>query len=136
MEPRIIVRGTLPTRMWGDVRPHDPLCPLLPAAGMNPSKEERQIRRNCWVAFLMVLLISLISIGCSSNVKERREKASKAPIWSGQYYFFDDILIPKELSYDEDDPLSMRHLHSRQDPWSFEVGDWTRILWLISSRIT
>jgi hypothetical protein len=62
------------------------------------------IQQNCWIALLMVLLLSSIWMGCSSNVKERRgEAAEGSDMGVGKYYFFDDILIPNELSYDEDE---------------------------------
>ena len=61
-------------------------------------------QKNCWIALLMVLLLSSIWIGCGSSVKERRgETAEGSEMGVGKYYFFDDILIPKELSYDEDE---------------------------------
>ena len=66
--------------------------------------QRRMIQQNCWIALLMVLLLSSIWMGCSSNVKERRgEAAEGSDMGVGKYYFFDDILIPNELSYDEDE---------------------------------
>jgi hypothetical protein len=52
----------------------------------------------------MVLLLSSTWIGCSSNVKETRGEPTEGhEMGVGKYYFFDDILIPKELNYDEDE---------------------------------
>jgi len=64
----------------------------------------RIVQQNYWIALLMVLLLGSIWIGCSSSVKERRgEGAEGSDMGVGKYYYFDDILIPKELSYDEDE---------------------------------
>ncbi len=64
----------------------------------------RVFKENCWIVLLMVLLLSSIWIGCGSSVKERRgETAEGSEMGVGKYYYFDDILIPKELSYDEDE---------------------------------
>ena len=63
----------------------------------------RVFKENCWIVLLMVLLLGSIWMGCSSNVKERRgEGAEGSDMGVGRYYFFDDILIPQELSYDQD----------------------------------
>ena len=64
----------------------------------------RMIQQNYWLALLMVLLLGSIWMGCSSNVKETRgETAEGSGMGVGKYYFFDDILIPNDLSYDEDE---------------------------------
>ena len=66
--------------------------------------QRRMIQQNYWIALLMVLLLSSTWIGCSSNVKETRgETAEGSNMGVGKYYFFDDILIPQELSYDQDE---------------------------------
>ena len=64
----------------------------------------RVFKENCWIVLLMVLLLSSTWIGCSSNVKETRgETAEGSSMGVGKYYFFDDILIPQELSYEKDE---------------------------------
>jgi len=66
--------------------------------------QRRMIQQNYWIVLLMVLLLGSIWIGCSSNVKETRgETAEGSTMGVGKYYYFDDILIPQELSYDEDE---------------------------------
>ena len=66
--------------------------------------QRRMIQQNYWIALLMVLLLSSTWIGCSSNVKETRgETAEGSNMGVGKYYFFDDILIPQELSYEQDE---------------------------------
>ena len=48
----------------------------------------------------LVIVLGLAWVGCSSTVKERRSDASAGDDTGvGKYYFFDDILVPKELSY-------------------------------------
>jgi len=66
--------------------------------------QRRIIQQNCWIALLMMLLLSSVWMGCSSNVKETRgETTEGSNMGVGKYYYFDDILIPQELSYDEDE---------------------------------
>ncbi len=54
----------------------------------------------------LVIAVGLAWTGCSSSVKERRSDSSGGSVEvtgrdtaAGKYYFFDDILIPKELNY-------------------------------------
>jgi hypothetical protein len=58
------------------------------------------------IALGLVIAVGLAWLGCSSNVKERRSDSSGGSVEitgrdtaAGKYYFFDDILIPKELNY-------------------------------------
>ena len=52
------------------------------------------------IALLLVILIGLVWVGCSSTVKERREEQVTSE-WKGpgKYYHFDDVLVPGELNY-------------------------------------
>jgi hypothetical protein len=84
------------------------------------------VDRKKWVApLLFVLLLGVIGMGCSSTVKRDEPPASPPPPSStvspaptpspptapppeitswrsvGKYYYFDDILIPKKLEYDQ-----------------------------------
>jgi len=84
------------------------------------------VDRKKWVApLLFVLLLGVIGVGCSSTVKRDEPPASPPPPSStvspaptpspptapppeitswrsvGKYYYFDDILIPKKLEYDQ-----------------------------------
>ena len=55
-------------------------------------------RRRAIVLLFVLLTLSLI--GCSSTVQERRGDATKGEeMGIGKYYFFDDVLVPKELNY-------------------------------------
>ena len=58
------------------------------------------------IALGLVIVLGLAWTGCSSTVKERRGDASGGSVeitgkdtGTGKYYFFDDILVPKELNY-------------------------------------
>jgi len=54
------------------------------------------------VALLMLVLLGVTWMGCSSTLKEKREKEVKGE-WkgTGKYYHFDDVLVPGELKYDQ-----------------------------------
>ena len=52
------------------------------------------------IALLVVVLLGMTWMGCSSTLKERREEAARGEEkGTGQYYYFDDVLVPKELKY-------------------------------------
>jgi hypothetical protein len=58
------------------------------------------------IALGLVIVLGLAWTGCSSTVKERRGDTSGGAVeitgkdtGAGKYYFFDDILVPKELNY-------------------------------------
>ena len=62
--------------------------------------------RKSVVALGLVIVLGLAWTGCSSSVKERRSDSSGGSVEiagrdtaAGKYYFFDDILVPKELNY-------------------------------------
>ncbi len=46
-----------------------------------------------------VVILSLTWMGCSSSLKERRAGSAAGEESVGKYYFFDDVLVPKELNY-------------------------------------
>ncbi len=56
------------------------------------------------IAFLVLVSFSLAWLGCSSIEKERRGEPMKGEdVGVGKYYYFDDVLIPKELNYKADE---------------------------------
>ena len=56
------------------------------------------------IAFLVLVSFSLVWMGCSSVEKERRVEPTKGEdVGVGKYYYFDDVLIPKELNYKPDE---------------------------------
>ena len=67
--------------------------------------------RQKWVlALLFILLLGVIGMGCSNTVKRDEPSASPPPPSPtvsptassvGKYYYFDDVLIPKDLEYDQ-----------------------------------
>jgi hypothetical protein len=57
-------------------------------------------QKRALIALGLVIVLGVAWVGCSSTVKERRGDASAGDDTGvGKYYFFDDILVPKELSY-------------------------------------
>jgi hypothetical protein len=67
--------------------------------------------REKWViGLLFVFLLGVIGMGCSNTVKRDEPPASPPPPSPtvsptassvGKYYYFDDVLIPKDLEYDQ-----------------------------------
>ena len=56
------------------------------------------------LALILVVLIGLSWLACTT-VKERQgDPAMGQDKEGGKYYFFDDVLIPKELNYKSDTP--------------------------------
>ena len=65
-------------------------------------------RKKSGMILLLVFLLGLIWIGCSSTLKERRDEPGKTQgqesvttsgKYFSRYYFFDDVLVPGELNY-------------------------------------
>jgi hypothetical protein len=52
------------------------------------------------MALMVILLLGLGWMGCSTTARERREELQKGQ-WKGggKYYHFDDVLIPGDLKY-------------------------------------
>ena len=50
---------------------------------------------------LLTLILALTWLGCASSVKERGEEGKDMGV--GRYYYFEDVLIPRELNYEEDE---------------------------------
>lgn len=52
------------------------------------------------IYFLLISLLAVSLIDCSTKVRERG-KAPETADWraGGKYYFFNDVLIPRELNY-------------------------------------
>ncbi len=64
----------------------------------------RIIRRRDAIFWTVIVLLGLAWIGCSSSVKGKRgEPVEGKDAGVGKYYFFDDVLIPNELSFEQDD---------------------------------
>ena len=61
----------------------------------------RVIQKRSAIALVSLLLVGFVGSGCSMNSREKRGDMTKGdPIAVGKYYYFDDILVPKELDYD------------------------------------
>ena len=57
-------------------------------------------QKRVMIVFLSIILISLLWMGCSSTVKERKGEPAKGEGESvGQYYHFEDVRVPRELNY-------------------------------------
>lgn len=65
---------------------------------------QKLFKRNFAVALLLVFLLGLAGMACSSTVKERQGEPGKAEEkgstpYGSKYHGFEDILIPGELNY-------------------------------------
>ena len=57
-------------------------------------------RKKSVIVLGLVALWATVWMGCSSTVKEKRPETVKIEDSGvGKYYFFDDILVPRELTY-------------------------------------
>jgi hypothetical protein len=57
-------------------------------------------QRRSVIALLLVILLVVAWLGCSTTVKERRGEPAKGEEEGvGKYYHFDDIRVPSELKY-------------------------------------
>jgi hypothetical protein len=52
---------------------------------------------------LLMALLSLAWMGCSTLKEKPREPMKSQDVGAGRYYSFDDVLIPRELNYDQDE---------------------------------
>ena len=66
---------------------------------------ERAIGRRGYIMALVFLAgLALVLTGCSSTVSERRTDSPEVrEMGAGRYYFFEDVLVPKELNYQPDE---------------------------------
>lgn len=65
---------------------------------------QRIKQKGVWILWAFVALACLTWTGCSSTVRERRgEPVTGQDVGVGKYYYFDDVLIPKDLNYDPDE---------------------------------
>jgi len=56
--------------------------------------------RKAMIALGVAVLLGVMWMGCSSTLKQSREEAAKSgESGIGQYYYFDDVLVPKELKF-------------------------------------
>ena len=63
----------------------------------------RNIISRLGIVCLLVVFLGLAWMGCST-VKERPgEPTTGKDVGTGKYYYFDDVLIPKELNYKPDE---------------------------------
>jgi len=65
---------------------------------------QKLFERNFAVALLLVFLLGLAGMACSSTVKERQGEPGKgegkeAGGYRAKYYHFEDVLVPGELNY-------------------------------------
>ena len=61
-------------------------------------------QRSLILVLLLTLCLGLGWMGCTSTLKRGSEDPSKVQdMGVGKYYFFDDVLIPKELNYQPDE---------------------------------
>lgn len=65
----------------------------------------RRISQRSPILFLLLALCLVLGwMGCASTLKGGSEDPSKVQdMGVGKYYFFDDVLIPKELNYHSDE---------------------------------
>jgi hypothetical protein len=88
----------------------------------------RPFHRRSVVALGVVLFLGLVWTGCSSTVKERRTDSIKVEdVGVGRYYFFDDVLVPRELSYQADKSFIY------ETP-QFKTGSMVLSKWWLDSR--
>jgi hypothetical protein len=50
---------------------------------------------------LLTLVVVLTWMGCASTVKERQGEGGDMGV--GRYYYFEDVRVPRELNYEEDE---------------------------------
>jgi hypothetical protein len=62
---------------------------------------QKIFQRRCAIALVLVVLLGLVWVACSTTVKERREGQARGEVskYRAQYYHFDDVLVPGELKY-------------------------------------
>lgn len=62
----------------------------------------KRFRGRTVLVWGLVLVLSLLAAGCSSGLKEKRsEPVVGEQRGGGKYYYFDDVLVPNELKYDQ-----------------------------------
>jgi hypothetical protein len=67
-------------------------------------EEMRFKRTKSEMGVIIMAICTLACMGCSSGAKERRgEPMHGKATGIGRYYFFDDVFVPKELSYESDE---------------------------------
>jgi hypothetical protein len=66
-------------------------------------KMEHHAPRRILCAFLSLLFLGLVWAGCSTLKERPRESSKPQDAGPGKYYSFDDVLIPKELNYKQDE---------------------------------
>jgi hypothetical protein len=58
------------------------------------------IQKRAMIALGLAVLLGVLWMGCSSTLKQSREEAAKGgESGIGQYYYFGDVLVPKELKF-------------------------------------
>ena len=61
------------------------------------------LRIRPMLALVLVIMVGLTGMGCSSTLKGKSGEPGQAQeMGVGKYLYFDDVLVPKELSLDED----------------------------------
>ena len=60
---------------------------------------EKCFQKKGAVALVMLILLGLAWMGCATMKERQADTAIVQDTGAGKYYFFDDVLIPKELNY-------------------------------------
>ncbi len=71
--------------------------PISSEREVNMSKE--CIQKKSGVVLVMVILLGLVWVSCSTVERKGDTAVIARDAGAGKYYFFDDVLIPKELNY-------------------------------------
>jgi hypothetical protein len=77
--------------------------PIIPHRGGRVMNQNTSQRRSV-IALLLVILLGMVWLGCSTTIKERQGEPGKAEgkemsISDAKYYSFDDVLVPAEMKY-------------------------------------
>ena len=59
-------------------------------------------QRKSVIVLFLVMILSMVWMGCSTTVKERRgepAKGEESGKYRAKYYHFEDVLVPAELKY-------------------------------------
>jgi hypothetical protein len=62
--------------------------------------EKHLLQKKVILSLGVAVLLGVMWMGCSSTLKQSREEAAKGGEGGiGQYYYFDDVLVPKEMKF-------------------------------------
>jgi hypothetical protein len=90
--------------------------------------DKKFFQKGFITALIVVVVLGMTYMGCSSTIKERRGEPVKGE-WrgSGKYYHFDDVLIPGELNYKQNKSFIYETPHFKAgvmilSKWRLDVG--------------